>query len=58
MSPIRDRFTIEILYKPSIPDNITNLCVFNDDQQIMNFMANADIFKYALIDDDENEYSL
>lgn len=31
MSPPRDRFTVEILYKPSIPDNITNLYVFYDD---------------------------
>lgn len=30
MSLIRDRFTVEILYKPSILDNITNLSVFND----------------------------
>ena len=32
MSPLRDRFTVEILYKPSIPDNIANLCTFGDDQ--------------------------
>jgi len=32
MSPIRDRFTIEILYKPYILNNITNLRMFNDDQ--------------------------
>ena len=32
MSPITDRFTIEILYKPYISDNITNLRKFNDDQ--------------------------
>jgi len=32
MTPLRDKFSIEILYKPSIPDNITNLCVFDDDE--------------------------
>lgn len=47
MSPIRDRFTIQFLYKPSILDNINNLHVFNDDQQILNFMENVDIFKDA-----------
>jgi len=31
-SPLRDDFSIEILYKPSILDNITNLHTFNDDQ--------------------------
>lgn len=28
MTPLRDGFIIEILYKPSITDNITNLHVF------------------------------
>lgn len=32
LSPLKDDFSIEILYKPSVPDNITNLCIFNDDQ--------------------------
>lgn len=58
MSLIRDIFTIEILYKPSILDNITNLCVFNDDQQILYFMANNEIFKDVAIDDDEYKRSL
>eukprot|EP00253_Pinus_taeda_P034817 PITA_34817 len=58
VSLIRDIFTIEILYKQSILDNITNLCVFNDDQQILHFMANADVFKHAMINDEKNERSL
>jgi len=58
MSPIRDRFTIVILYKPSIPDNITNLHMFNDDQHILYFMANTNVFKDAVIDDDKHECSL
>lgn len=49
MSPIRERFSIQIFYKLSILDNITNLRVFSDDQQILQFMANIDIFKYAAI---------
>jgi len=44
MSAIRDTFTIQILYKPSILNNITNLRMFNDDQQILHFMANVDVF--------------
>lgn len=31
-SPLTDDFSIEIIYKPSIPDNITNVCSSNDDQ--------------------------
>jgi len=29
--------------------------VFNDDQQILHFMANADSFKYATIYEDKHE---
>lgn len=50
MSPLKDRFTIEIFHKPSIHDNLTNLHVFDDDQHILHFMANADVFKDASID--------
>ena len=55
MLPLRDNFSIEILYEPSVPDNITNLCVFYDDQQILHFMANTDVFKDATINKVEHE---
>lgn len=32
MLPLRDGFSVENLYKPSVPDNITSLRVFYDDQ--------------------------
>lgn len=28
ISPLKDGFSIDIIYKPSIPDNITNLWFF------------------------------
>lgn len=55
MTLLRDKFSIEILYNPSIPDNIINLRVFDDDQQMLHFMANANIFKDVMIDEDEHE---
>lgn len=58
LSPLRNNFSIEIIYKPSIPDNITNLCVFNDEQHILHFMANTDVFKDVDIEEDEHEKSL
>lgn len=58
ISPLRDRFTIEILYRPSISNNITNLHIFDDDQQLLHFMVNDDTFKDAAIDEDEHEQSL
>jgi len=32
MSPLKNGFSTEIIYKPYVPHNITNLDVFNDDQ--------------------------
>lgn len=55
MSLLRDDFSIEILYKLPVPDNITNLRAFDDDQQILYFMANADVFKDTTIDKDGHE---
>ena len=34
-----DRFSIELIFKPSIPDNITNWRVFNDDPDIVSFLT-------------------
>jgi len=33
-------FTIDILYKPSFPDNITNWRVFEGDEKIIYFLTN------------------
>jgi len=54
-TPLRDRFTIEILYKPSILYNKTNFHVFYDDEHIFHFIANADVFKDATIDEGMHE---
>jgi hypothetical protein len=32
-----DRFSVELIFRPSIPDNVTNWRVFNDDEDIINF---------------------
>jgi ribonuclease HI len=41
LSPLEDyeasRFSIELLYKPSVPDNIANWRVFEGDEQIISF---------------------
>lgn len=58
MSPLRDKFTVKSLYKPFIPDNITNLRAFGDDQQILHFMDNVDAFEDATVNEDEHEQSL
>jgi ribonuclease HI len=50
-------FSIELLFRPSIPDNITSWRVFDDNQQIINFLHMEDTFHDAVIDEcthDEN----
>lgn len=58
MTSLRNIFSVEILYKPSITENITNLRFFDDDEQILHFMANIDVFKDASINEDVNEQSI
>ena len=46
-----------MIFRPSIPDNIFNWCVFDNDVQVLNFLMNADTFKGSAIDEithDEN----
>ena len=33
-----ETFFVELIYRSSIPDNITNWRVFEDDEQIINFL--------------------
>ena len=50
-----DKFSIELIYMPSILDNITNWRIFEDDEQIINFLHSEDTFKGSIIDDEEHE---
>jgi hypothetical protein len=47
------RFTVEILYKPSVPNNVSNWKFFEGDEQIIRFLTNQDNFKDLTIDDEE-----
>lgn len=58
LSPHKDGFSIEIIYKPSISNIITNLHMFNDDQMILDFMANVGMFKDEAIDEDVHDKDL
>ena len=48
-------FSVEFIYRPSIPDNITDWRVFEDDEQIINFLHSEDTFKRLVIDDEQHE---
>jgi hypothetical protein len=43
---------VELLYKPSVPNNISNWKVFEGDEQIIKFLTNQDNFKDLAIDDE------
>ena len=51
-------FSIELIYMPSIPDNVTSWKIFDDDVQILDFLTNQDTFKYFSIDEVKHEKSL
>jgi hypothetical protein len=56
LSPLEDyeasRFAVELLYKPLVPNNISNWKVFEGDEQIVDFLTNQENFKDLAIDDE------
>jgi hypothetical protein len=53
-----DTFSMELLYIPSIPDNVTNWRVFDDDQQIISFLHLEGTFKDSIIDEDQHDQEM
>jgi hypothetical protein len=51
-------FLVELLFRPLIPDNITNWQLFDDDQQIINFLHMEDTFQDAVIDESTHNENL
>jgi hypothetical protein len=49
---------VELLYRTSIPDNITNWRVFDDDQQIINFLHLEDNFRDFVIDEGQHDQEM
>ena len=47
-----DKFSIELIYRPSILDNITSWRIFYDDQQIIGFHHSKDTFRGSVIHDE------
>jgi len=46
-------FSIELLYRPLIPNNVTNWRVFDDDQHIISFLHLEGTFKDSIIYEDQ-----
>ena len=56
MSPLEDyeasRFTVDLLYRPSVSNNISNWKIFEGDEKIVNFLTNKDDIKDLAIDNE------
>jgi hypothetical protein len=50
-----DKFSVELIYRSLIPDNIMNWTIFEDDEQIINLFHSMDTFKGSAIDDEQHE---
>ena len=56
--PTNHKCSIELIFRPSVANNITNLRVFDDDEHIINFLTNDDVFKEYVIDDEDHQADL
>ena len=56
--PSNNRWSMELLFRPSIPDNITNLRVFDNHHQILECLMNHDTFKGAITEEEEHQVEL
>jgi hypothetical protein len=50
-----DKFSVELLYRPSIPNNVTNWRVFDEDKQIIGFLHQEDTVKDSIIEEYQND---
>ena len=48
-------FSVELIYRPFMPNNVTNCRVFNDDEQSINFHTMEDTFKGSVIDKEDHD---
>jgi len=56
--PPDDGFSVEMIFRPLIPENITNWRVFNNDIQIIKFLTSSYTFQDAVIDDESHQQEL
>eukprot|EP00253_Pinus_taeda_P034734 PITA_34734 len=53
-----DRFSIELIFRPSIPDNVTNWRVFNHDGDILNFLTSDKSYYDQIIDESDHDLQM
>lgn len=53
-----DRFSIELIFRPSIPDKITNWRIFNDEPDIVSILTSEGSYNNQIIDEDQHDKQL
>ena len=56
--PTNNKCSIELVFRPSVLDNVKNLRVFDGDEQIIDFLTNDETFKDSMIDDEEHQENI
>ena len=54
----RSIFSVELIFRPSTPNNVTNWRVFDDDANIIPFLTYKETFKEEAIDDEQQELQI
>lgn len=49
-----NQFSVELIFRPSIPENITNWRVFNDYEDILSFLTSEKSYYDQIIDKHEH----
>ena len=50
-----DKKIVKLIYRSSIPNNITNWRIFDDEEHIINFLHSEDTLMELIIDDEQHE---
>lgn len=53
-----NRFSIDLAFRPSIPDNVTNWRVFNNGDDIINFVTSKGSYEEQIIDEHEHDLKI
>eukprot|EP00253_Pinus_taeda_P002787 PITA_02787 len=53
-----DRFSVELIFRPSIPDNVTNWRVSNHDEEILNFLTSDKSYDHQIIDESDHDLQM
>eukprot|EP00253_Pinus_taeda_P029731 PITA_29731 len=53
-----DRFSVELIFRPSVPDNITNWRVFNHDEDILHFLTSDKSYNDQIIDENDHDLQM